>query len=135
VRAAGQLRSEDLEDEAIHAAVQYTASPFARETVAGPGMKQARANTGHPWRPNRVTMGRRAAFDIDDVQGKTEFAATTASGTATKASLILDTVKMGQLQPARSALDETAGTGPEPNIPGSTRAQTHRTQTGIGLKP
>ena len=58
-------------------------------------MKQARCQH-RPGGANRVTMGDSAAFDIDDVQGKTEFARH-GERNRCEGFVDLDTVQMGQL--------------------------------------
>ncbi len=72
------------------------------------------APIGWPWAmapPSTLTMssGRPSCF-------------ITASGTAAKASLISIRSMSLSLQPARSKALRTAGTGPRPNMPGSTAA-------------
>ena len=72
-------------------------------------------------RANRVAVGHRTALDIHNVIGQSEFARDQVA-MAAKASLISTRSTDRISQPARSNACLTAGTGPSPNMPGSTAA-------------
>jgi hypothetical protein len=71
-------------------------------------------------RADRVTMSNSPAFDIDEILGKPKLARDRGNGG--KGFIDLDTLDRANVQPARCNACLTAGTGPRPNMPGSTAA-------------
>jgi hypothetical protein len=70
---------------------------------------------------NRMTVGDCTAFDIDDIVGQSKLAGDD-NGNRAKASLISIRSIARISQPARCSASLTAGTGPNPNMPGLTAA-------------
>ena len=92
----------------------------ARETVAAHRVDQlgGQHRTGGA---DRMAMGHGAAFDVDDVLGQPELARDN-DGDGGEGFIDLGALDERISQPARCKACLTAGTGPNPNMPGSTAA-------------